>query len=534
MTQRRTAGILLFAGLIYFSVFILANRLGAADVDMLAVFEIDEYAQYPFLAPMLSGGESARQAIRNFLVYGHYFYGYPFYFFSAAVLLPMRLAVGADWSAQTQTAMLLLRQMVNVLPNMLSAYALAFFATRFRSFWKSAVVFSLLLVTPALVNNSFWWHPDGLGLLFASLAFVSLLLDEMRFGRYFILCAVFVGIAAGIKYLGFFFFLTIPAYLGLGVMSKNISWRTAVCRALLFLAVMFSVIVITNPLLLLPLERSELVAAQLQQFSRVTAGELMGKQPFLDGGKLPNWLTTQYGCLPYLLLCAGALVSGLLNPNQRLKALLVATFILPLGIVTFQASLQRTHYWLPVFLPLTTSLAFILPDQLPKSVRKPALWLFVLAAGIITIQAGAFMRTDISRYDEMLRREEFSPSLSFYEKARRVVADARPVGRVTRVYRDWKIYFPAEPQVSVFMDWELASYGLISETQPDILMLERANVQTYGAGDFLSRSADPVRLAPMQRFYANALHNEIEGFKLVYEDSFGMVFQKIEPGRGIP
>jgi len=174
-SQKKTSLALLLLGLLYFCTFFFTNRLGAQNVDMLAVFEIDEYAQYPYLAPIRSGVDSIKQVVRNFIVYGHYYYGYPFFFFSELVLMPLRLIIGQNWSANSQLSMLILRQMVNVLPNLLSALVLTSFATQLRSFWKSIFIFSLLLMTPALVNNGFWWHTDGLGLLFVSLVFLCLL-----------------------------------------------------------------------------------------------------------------------------------------------------------------------------------------------------------------------------------------------------------------------------------------------------------------------------------------------------------------------
>ena len=56
---------------------------GAKDVPMLSVFEVDEFAQYPNVIGMLQVGDTFYQTVRNFAVYHHYFYGYPFYFFSA-------------------------------------------------------------------------------------------------------------------------------------------------------------------------------------------------------------------------------------------------------------------------------------------------------------------------------------------------------------------------------------------------------------------------------------------------------------------
>lgn len=493
---------------------------------MLAVFEVDEYAQYPSMDAMLSGGGTFKLAIRNFLVYGHYFYGYPFFFISGLVLFPLRLILGMDWSMHTQLIMLVLRQMVNVLPNLLSALLLTFFTTRLRTFWKSTLIFCLLLLTPALVNNGFWWHPDGLGLLFVSLVLVCLQLDELRYGRFFFIAAVSAGIATGIKYMGLFFFLAIPAYLLIGIRRKTISWRTAALKAALFLAVMLMIIIITNPLLLLPLERAELLSTQIRQFSRTSAGELIGQQPFLEDGRLPSWLTEQYGWLPFLLLIAASLLVGLFKTEYRPRALLIVLFILPLAVVILSGSLQRAHYWLPVFLPLTASLAFILPDELPHKLKKPLDGLVLLVLGMIILQAVIFMRYNVIRFDAMLKREQQSASLAFYQKIKNQVGNILPADQSLSMYRDWKVYYPSDDEVKVFMDWDLASYELIAEKQPDLLLLEQVNVQTYGREDFLSNSADPQRLAPMQQFYTDALKREVNGYRLIYADGFGMVFEK--------
>ena len=523
-SQKKTSLALLLLGLIYFCTFIFTNRLGAQNLDMLAVFEIDEYAQYPYLSPMLSGGDSIKQVVRNFLVYGHYYYGYPFFFFSGLVLLPLRLILGQNWSANCQLSMLVLRQMVNVLPNLLSALVLTTFATRLRSFWKSIVIFSLLLITPALVNNGFWWHPDGLGLLFVSSVFLCLLLDKMRFGKFFIFAAVCAGIAAGIKYLGLFFFLTMPVYLITGVRQKKISFKTAALKGALFLVIMLLTVVLSNPLLLLPLERSELVATQLRQFSRTSSGEIIGRQSILESTWLPGWLTEQYGSLPFLLLVSTSLLYGFFKPEHRMKALLIASYILPLSIVILSGALQRQHYWLPVFLPMTTSLAFFLPDSLTSTNKKAGNLALLLLLSLLTVQGAIFIHTNFNRFDQMLKREQQSDSLAFYRDVKDVVIEDK---RAISVYRDWKVYFPSDQQTTVFMDWELASYTLISERHPDFILLEQANVLLYGSDEFLASSADPQRLAPMHLFYADALKGEVNGYQLVFTDNFGLVFQRI-------
>lgn len=523
--SKRTLTVLLLISLAYFCAFIFPNNLGAKNVNMLAVFEIDEYAQYPAVESMLSGGDSLKQIVRNFLVYGHYFYGYPFFFISGIVLSPMRVIVGPDWSLHTQLNMLLLRQLVNVLPNLLSAMLLTFYVTHLQSLWKSALIFCILLITPALVNNGFWWHPDGIGLLMVALVLVCLQLDDLHFGRFFILAAISAGIAAGIKYLGLFFFLSIPAYLLVGVYRKAITWREAIFKSLLFVGIMLLALVVTNPLLLLQ-ERIELVSTQTRQFSRTSMGELIGKQPFLEDGRLPSWLNAQYGSWPFMLLGLAGLAVGLKQRESRINALLMTLFILPLAAVIMRGALQRPHYWLPVFLPLSASIAYILPDNLPRRIKitRDGLTLLILMG--IFFQVFVFMDANLKRLDQMLHREQQSPSLSFYQLVKKQIVEPIKVDQPLRIYRDWRVYFPSDEAVDAFMNWDLASYDLINDANPDLLLLERENVRLYGQEDFLEKSADATRLAPMHHFYADALQDQIRGYQQIYKDEFGLVFKR--------
>ena len=84
-------------GLVYFSLMIFPNLTGAQDWNMLSIFEKDEFAQYQHVLRMLSPGDTIFETLRRFVVYLHYDYGYPFYLFSALMLLPYRIIVGAAW-----------------------------------------------------------------------------------------------------------------------------------------------------------------------------------------------------------------------------------------------------------------------------------------------------------------------------------------------------------------------------------------------------------------------------------------------------
>ena len=197
--QNRTLFTLVGLGALYFFLFIFPNLTGAQDANMLAVFEVDEFAQYPHVIRMLTPADTPYQTLRNFFIYLHYVYGYPLFFFSALALLPLKLVFGAGWTEMTPLIVLVLRQVLSVFPTILSVMMLVYVQTRFKSLWKSAALFVFLLSIPAVVGNNMFWHPDSLSTLFVVGVFFFLELDSLKFGRNFVLAAVACGLAIGTK-----------------------------------------------------------------------------------------------------------------------------------------------------------------------------------------------------------------------------------------------------------------------------------------------------------------------------------------------
>lgn len=522
----RTIGLLLLCSLVYFVLLIFPNATGAQNPEMLSIFEVDEYAQYEHAVRMVSGSDSLLGSLRNFVAYQHYFYGYPFYLFSAVVLLPLRLLFGSGWVEHTSLIVLVLRQLINVLPNLLAVWLLTYAATEFKSSFKTISLFILMLALPGLVGNSLWWHADALGLMFMALVFFCLRKDSLYFGRYFWLAAAATGVALGIKYVGALFGLTIPTYLLLGLRSQRQNLPRALRTGALFLALMLTVFVLTNPLLLLPQERAELIANQQLQFEQTSQGILVGRPDFLQDGRLPAWLTGNYGMPVFLGLLAAALLAGWLQPGHCPQAAILSAWLLPNLLVAYNASSFRPHYWLPVFLPALTALTFVLPEQPAQWLRRPltskALTGMVVLL-VLLVQAGLFVRQDVLQYTEVLQREATSPSLEFYRSTQARLA-ALPAEAPLRIYRDWKVYYPSQPTMDVFFDWELGSHDMLQAQQPDVLLLERENVQAYGAEDYLETAPDPERLLGIHLFYRDALLNQLAGYELVYEDGFGLMF----------
>jgi len=148
--QKRVFAILVCISLAYFAAFILPNNTGAKDEMMISLFEPDEFAQYPVVTQMLEPDGSRNQTIYNFITYGHYYYGSPFYVSSALLLLPLKLTQNL---ADTQLHMLLLRQFISILPMLGALLLLTHLQTKFKSPLKSIGLFVFLLSVSAVVEK---------------------------------------------------------------------------------------------------------------------------------------------------------------------------------------------------------------------------------------------------------------------------------------------------------------------------------------------------------------------------------------------
>ncbi len=528
--QKVILGVLAILGMVYFAVFIPANGCGAADAGMLSLFEVDEFAQYPHVLRMLTPGDTPYQTLRNFTVYLHYYYGYPFYLFSALALLPVRLAFSEDWAANTRLLVTILRQAVSVLPMLLATGVLAWMQTRFRSWWRSVGLFLLLLAVPAVVVNNLWWHPDSLMFLFLALTLFFLDRDDQRFGRNFYLAAAACGVATGIKHMGLFFALAIPVYLLWGVLSKRVRWGRAVLAGLLFLLVMASALVLSNPLLLLPQERSEIIQVQKRLFSEASAGVVLVNQAAFFEHGWPEDVRIHYGEPWFVLLAFLALLVGITRPETRRRSAWILAWILPLTGVLLTFGTRRTHYFIPVMLPLFSSLVNLFPTAgpgLPAGGRVHC-WLqnalpWILGLAILA-QVCLYLPVDASTYREMLNRETSAPGITFYHEVEKEILSVLPSDDPLTVYRDWRIYFPAGPGRRVEIDWNFATHELIEDLHPDLVLLEKGNIQLFSDPAVVNQAANPGRMAQVHAFYAEAREDRIRQYRLVYEDDYAAVY----------
>jgi len=534
-TQKIYLLLILLLALAWFAVFILPNRTGTADATMLSVFEHDEYAQYPNLIQMFRGGETPLQAFKNFLTYLHYYYGFPFYLFSALPLFPVKWLLGADWQTQTRLIVTLLRQLISVLPVLLSALLLVQDQLRSKSPWKALLTFLLLLSLPAVIANNLWWHPDGLLTLFCVLTILLLIRDDGRLGLSFYLSGVTCALAIGTKVFGVLFVATYLAYLVYVRVARKTAWKKILLSALLFVLLLGAAVLVTNPLLLLPIERGEIISVFKANLKQNTQGFYVAGNG--EAGKLARYadlLRTSYGGLLLFFSAAAAALIGLLKKGNHLKYLVILTWVgAYFGYFLAFASTLRTHYFIPVVLPLYACLLDLVPAwqdlklvQAAKTGRKALLKnLAAVAVVLLTVIVIVWnIPTAVQLVREGTRREETSASLALYRTFEKDVMPRIPQDTPLVIYRDWRAYVADDPHWQVIYNWDLVGYSYIYEHQPDLLFIERENALYFADEAKQEQALDQDRMRDMNAFYADVLTNEVDGYQQVYQDGFGFVF----------
>ncbi len=536
--QRITCGFIILIGLVYFCLLIPANLTGAADPEMLSVFEVDEYAQYPHVIQMLTPGDTLYHSIRNFFIYQHYFYGFPFYFLSAISVFPLKL-LSPNWPENTRLIVCWLRMTINVLPMIFAIGIFTWLITRFKHRLISLSLFVFLLTIPAVLLNNFWWHPDSLSLFFISLVFLFLDLDEFRFGKYFSLAAAACGYTVGIKYQGLYFALAIPLLLIYAILRKRLSWKKAVNKAIIFVVIMMVFFIFSNPLLLLPQERAEIIRTQQIQFEQTGVGIFtIHSNALRNSLLLPSDIRKYYAETWFFILAIIGLLMGFKGEEkQRIQSLLFLSYLMVSFCITAYAATNRLHYFLPVAVPLLGFIAdfyFIGKRDFPAIDLKFGTNIRKVMYGILTLliafQFSLNIRLDHSLYRDQLSRETESSSIALYHQIENEiipVLKSKVNNRMIRVFRDWKVYFPDQEGFAVQMDWNMATLDKINEWQPDLIILEEENLKEFSNPTIIDHAVNPEEMKLIHSFYQQAASDQIPGYDRIMQNSFGSVYVRV-------
>ncbi len=536
--QRITCAFIILIGLVYFCLLIPANLTGAADPEMLSVFEVDEYAQYPHVIQMLTPGDTLYHSIRNFFIYQHYFYGFPFYFLSAISVFPLKL-LSPNWPENTRLIVCWLRMTINVLPMIFAIGIFTWLITRFKHRLISLSLFVFLLTIPAVLLNNFWWHPDSLSLFFISLVFLFLDLDEFRFGKYFSLAAAACGYTVGIKYQGLYFALAIPLLLIYAILRKRLSWKKAIKKAIIFVVIMMVFFIFSNPLLLLPQERAEIIRTQQIQFEQTGVGIFtIHSNALRNSLLLPSDIRKYYAETWFFILAIIGLLMGFKGEEkQRIQSLLFLSYLMVAFYITAYAATNRLHYFLPVAVPLLGFIAdfyFIGKRDFPAIDLKFGTNIRKVMYGILTLliafQFSLNIRLDHSLYRDQLSRETESSSIALYHQIENEiipVLKSKVNNRMIRVFRDWKVYFPDQEGFAVQMDWNMATLDKINEWQPDLIILEEENLKEFSDPTIIDHAVNPEEMKLIHSFYQQAASDQIPGYDRIMQNSFGSVYVRV-------
>lgn len=522
--QKKIVFILFVISVFYFVLFIVPNTVGSEDIKMVAIFEPDEAVPFPALLDMIKPANNVKEALINFAFYDYYFYGYPVFGVSGLLLLPIK------WMGQLSNMTLVmgvLRQVVSVLPMLISIWLLVYMRTKFTSYY-AIFLFVLLITLPAVVQNNFWWHPDSLAILFAVLVLFFMERDQFSFGKNFHIAAIFCGFSAGTKGIGFYFFLTIFLYLLVGLFGKKIKLNKIIIAAIAFIVFMGIGYLIANPILIYESVRTRYFSVMQEQSKLI----FYGYEIFYEKGlatALPE-IRHYYGFLSFVLIGIGANIYGIFVGKKRLLDGLIFFWFVPLTVMVFFISHFKYQYWLPAMLPVLSSLVEIFPEKgdlhqikvgLSQGKFRPA-WIKIILSILIVMQLIQFILADITKVQKRIVRAENHPAITFYEKTQAMITPY--VEDSLYVYHDVRMYVPQREDWYAEAEFNMLNYDYIHQKGFDVLYLMQQRLYDYLNPNALALDINELDLA--REFYRDANNGTIEGYELLYRNDYGLVFIK--------
>lgn len=524
-SQKKVFVILILISMAYFVLAYFPNAVASDDQAMVWVFNADEGSPLSFVLRMIEPQPDLKESVYRFFMYEYYFYGFPYFAFSALFLLPLRLA---SQLSNIPLVMVMLRQFVSVLPMVSSILMLVYLQTRFKSLLKSISLFILLLFVPAVMANNFWWHPDGLAMLFVVLTIFFLDRDDQKFGRNFYWAAFSTGLATGTKILGVYFFLTIPVYLLIGYFSKRINFKKGLTLAFAFVGIMALTYLVVNPTLIY----ADVRAKYLETFAWQSGVVAQGYEVQYARGPA-SWgvLFEYFGASWYLLLSLGVLIYGVFRAKNRMLYIIILTWAVPFGIYTLFFTALKFQYLIPILLPVFSSLSLILPPFPSKwfvrkdPIRRRAIkFVLGLAIVLISIQFVVYLGWDVGYYEQKLHRADNKPTLAYFENFKNEYLLMIPGDRELYIYHDPQIYVAESDRWYTDLSFEMLDYKYFNEPTPHFIILQQQRIWDYTNEFAVENYLDPAQGERSYLFYTDADAGNLAGFRLVYRDEAVLAF----------
>ena len=507
--------VLVFLTVLIFCVYIIPNQSASLNRAMVSMFEPDEGAVYDVIDRMtLPKGRLDEQFLR-FILYDFYHYGFPFFGLAGLTALPFRLTGNFG---NTPALMAAMRQVVSVLPSLLGILLLVYMQDRFSS-WRSIALFLLLNLLPGIVQNNLWLHPDGLAFFFSTVVIYYLWRDRSQFTKYFFVAAFFCGVLIATKLIGVYFFLTIATLLIIGIVRKELNFKQAVGKGLLFMLVMGLGVLVANPFMLDFQAFRKYAFTFLREMNQITKGYDLAYVTGISAAIKP--LQEAYGKLYFVLLIIMAMVYGAFRAKDRHLYTILLTWFIPLTMVVLFVSHFKYQYWLPAIVCAVSALYILLPGnsqaQMTPKLGKP---ISLIASALILLQVGLFVPIDIATIQEKIHQADKHPRIIFYEKAMQVLTPLQ--AEESHVYYDYRLYMPETYKWWAETSFEMLEYGYIEESNFDALLLLKQRIWDYTNPNAVA--IDPEKLATARIFYNDALSGTIRNYVLLFEDEAGKVF----------
>lgn len=509
----------------FFFLLLPPNLTGAKDKNMLAAFDVDEYAQYEVLTRMTTGAPTIGETLSSFFVYNYYAYGYPFFLSSALVAVPAKfiaLAFGAHDA--TPYLIALLRQ----LGGFFIAFSLVLLCQttvpRRRNFLFLGLLFSLALV-PSVIEISTLWHPDHLVTLFVIATLYALNRDHLRLKKWFYWAAFFCGFATGTKLYGLFFFMTIASYLLLAYFYRGLTVRDVIVAGRNFVLLMISAVIISNPLLIMPDYSNEVIKGFFGLLAWHSDVEAAISSPSTFS-RINLWyvqsIQNHFGFW-WLYLTTIALLGWVAfkETQLRVKIMIFLTWVLPIGFYVLFRVTHTTHYryFIPILLPLLATWGLIIP-ALPKILPRPvySAMAVVLSFAFVT-QISSFVSNIHSSYSKTLNREKESKAVSFHNQTGQNIIKMLSTAKKSKVviFRDPWIYVRPQENLDIRMKWGKADYSDIKNIDPDLIILQTG---------YFDPDSENLPLVPnsSSMFYLDAKRNHIKGYIQVARSDYAVAF----------
>lgn len=514
-SNKKIVFILIAILLVAFFVFSIPNSKGSKDSAMVSMFEPDEGVCLPVVLNMISPKGDFLKFIWKFVFYDFYSYGFPFFATSSLVLLPLQ------WLGRiqdTSLAMLIVRQMISVLPMLLALLLLVYIQDKFQTY-RSVVLYVFLLSIPALIQNGFWWHPDGLVILLAVLVLFFLWKDNRKFGWRFFAAAITCGVLVATKMVGVYFFLAVGMTLIWGLVEKKITFKKFITLAFLFILIMLAAFILANPFLLSKWARDGYFFTMGQETRELTQGYgLVYKK-----GIMGAWPTMHayYGEAVFLIMALGVTLWGIWKKQERFLYALTLAWFIPLTISLFVVTHFKYQYWMPVVIPVISNLIILLPQNISdlKANKKLAFARVILLA-IMTLQFALFVKNDVASIISRANRQENNPRIEFYDQA---IKSLQPVvDKEMVVYYDYRLYVPEIPGWKISTSYDLLTYQYIIENKFDIVFLLESRIQDYINPNAVG--VDPQELEISRKFYNDAEAGKIKGYHLLFKNDTAQLY----------